>query len=203
MLTGNFSVGMQMETNMPHADHTPYKRKIRFIKKDFQFRFIFKFCLLVLAGTAISTGAFLFLSSGTLTSSFQDSRLVIKTTTTAVLPAVLYTNLITLSLITLATIVVTFIISHRLFGPLYRFEKDLEEIGKGNLVKKVRLRNKDELTDFVACINNMTNSLHRRVSDVESGFTRIIRSAALKDVPEEIIDEMKRIHREIGSNFKL
>ena len=68
------------------------KRKIHFIKKDFQFKFILKFCLVVLAGVTISTGALFFFSSDTLTSSFQDSRLVIKSTSLAILPIVLYTN---------------------------------------------------------------------------------------------------------------
>ena len=192
-----------MEINMSQAAHVPYKRKIRFIRKDFQLRFILKFCLLVLAGTAISTGVLFFLSSGTLTSSFQNSRLVIKSTSAAILPLLLYTNLITLALITLATIVVTFIISHRLFGPLYRFKMDLAEIGKGDLIKEVRLRNKDQLTDFVLTINNMTSSLNSRVSDIEADLAEVVKSASLKNVPEETIQELKRLHQKIGDNFKL
>ena len=188
---------------MSQNDPTTQKRRVRFIKKDFQVRFILKFCLLVLAGTALSTGALFFFSSGTLTSSFQDSRLVIKSTSLAILPVVLYTNLITLALIALATAVVTFIISHRLFGPLYRFEKNLEEIGNGNLVKKIRLRKKNQLTDFVATINNMTSSLNSRVSHIEVGLAEIIETAPLKNLPEETTEELKRLYGKIGTSFKL
>ena len=115
----------------------------------------------------------------------------------------LYTNLITLALIALATAVVTFIISHRLFGPLYRFEKNLEEIGNGNLVKKIRLRKKDQLTDFVATINNMTSSLNSRVSHIEVGLAEIIETAPLKNLPEETTEELKRLYGKIGTSFKL
>jgi methyl-accepting chemotaxis protein len=198
-----------MEINMSHEFDTSgktrphYKRKIRFINKDFQFRFILKFCLLILAGTAISTGMLFFFSSGTLTSSFQDSRLVIKSTSIAILPVVLYTNLITLALITLATIVVIFIISHRLFGPLYRFEKDLEEIGQGNLKKIIRLRKHDQLTDFAAGINKMTTGMNKRVTDIETGLAEILESASQKNAPEEVVEELKCLQRKIGSNFRL
>ena len=179
------------------------KRKIHFIKKDFQFRFILKFCLVVLAGVAISTGALFFFSSGTLTSSFHDSRLVIKSTSLSILPIVLYTNLVSLGLITLAAIAITLLVSHRLFGPLYRFEMDLREIGTGNLLKQIHLRKEDQLIEFVACINKMTTGLHRKVSDIRGEIDQVIKSASRENVPEEIIEELNRLRRGIGAKFKL
>ena len=188
---------------MARNDHAFKKRKIYFIKKDFQFRFILKFCLLILAGVAMSTGALFFFSGDTLTSCFQDSRLVIKNTSMAILPTVLYTNLVTLGLITLAAIAVTLIVSHRLFGPLYRFEKDLQEIGRGNLVKQIHLRKEDQLIDFIASINNMTADLHAKVSNIQDGVVQVIKSASRENVSNEIIDELDRLHQRIGANFKL
>lgn len=188
---------------MFQKDRTFKKRKIRFIKKDFQFKFILKFCFLILAGVIISTGALFFFSSGTLTSCFQDSRLVITNTSLAILPTVIYINLITLGLITIASIAVTLIVSHRLFGPLYRFEMDLQEIGRGNLVKQIRLRKEDQLIDFIACINNMTAGLHAKVFEIQSGVVQVIKSASMENVPKEIIEELDRLHQKIGVNFKL
>ncbi len=179
------------------------KRKVHFIKKDFQFRFILKFCLIILAGVTISTGALFFFSSGTLTSSFQDSRLVIKSTSLAILPIVLYTNLITLGMITLASIAITLIVSHRLFGPLYRFEMDLKEIGAGNLLKQIHLRKEDQLKDCVACVNTMTTGLHRKVSDIRGEADQVIKSASREKVPEEIIEELNRLRQGIDARFKL
>jgi len=179
------------------------KRKTYFVKKSFQFRFILKFCLVILAGVAISTGIFFLFSSGTLTSSFQDSRLVIKKTSIAILPIVLYTNLITLGLITVAAIIVTLLVSHKLAGPLFRFEKDLEEIGRGNLAKRIRLRKQDQLKDFAESMNKMTDSLHIRVLDVRSEVNQIIKSASQKNVPEEIIEELNHLSQEIDTKFQL
>lgn len=184
-------------------DGCAFKRRTYFIKKNFQFKFIFKFCLVILAGVTVSTGILFVFSSGTLTSSFQDSRLVIKNTSLAILPVVIYTNLITLGLITIASIAVTLLVSHKLAGPMFRFEKDLEEIGGGNLTKHVGLRKHDQMTDFAESMNKMTNSLHAKVLDVRAGLDQVIKSASRKNVPEEIIEELNRLHQKIGTNFKL
>ena len=125
-------------------DKKPYTRSHYFIKKDFQTKFILKFCLLLLAGVIVSTGLLFLFSQDSLTSSFQNSRLVIKNTALAILPTVVYTGLITLALLAIATIIVTLFISHRIAGPMFRFEKELKEIGEGNLTKKVSLREKDQ-----------------------------------------------------------
>jgi len=58
-------------------DKQPDKRRSYFVKKDFQFRFILKFCLLLFIGVIISTVLLPLFSWATLTSSFQQSRLVV------------------------------------------------------------------------------------------------------------------------------
>ena len=120
-----------------------YKRRQYFIKKEFQVKFILKFCLLIVVGAIISTGLLFLFSQDTLTSSFQQSRLVIKSTGLAILPSVLYTNLITLGLIAIAAIIVTLFVSHKMAGPLFRFEKELRNIGEGDLTTKVVVRKDD------------------------------------------------------------
>lgn len=180
-----------------------YKRRIYFIKKNFQFRFILKFCTLIFIGVIISTGLLFLFSKGTLTSSFQQSRLVITNTSLAILPAVIYTNLITFGLITLASIGVTLLVSHKLAGPMFRFEKDLEEIEKGDLTRITRLRNRDQLTDFAKSLNKMTASLHDKVLEIQKDVEQLEKSASQKDVPKEIIAELNHLHQKIGSNFQL
>jgi methyl-accepting chemotaxis protein len=180
-----------------------YKRRQYFIKKDFQFKFILKFCLIVLIGTILSTGLLFLFSQGTLTSSFQQSRLVIKNTSLAILPALIYTNLITLGLITLATIVVTLFVSHKIAGPLFRFEKELKEIEKGDLTKSIRLRKKDQTTDLADSLNKMTAGLHEKVLDIRTGVENLIESASKQNAPQELIEDLNHLHQKIGINFKI
>lgn len=180
-----------------------YKRKQYFIKKNFQFKFILKFCLIILIGTILSMGLLFLFSHDTLTSSFQQSRLVIKNTSLAILPTLIYTTLITFGLITLATIVVTLFVSHKIAGPLFRFEKDLKEIEKGDLTKSIKLREKDQTTDLADSLNKMTASLHEKVLNVRTGVEKLIESASRQNAPQELIEELNHLHQKIGMNFKV
>lgn len=183
-------------------NRNPYKRRHYFIKKGFQFKFILKFCLIILIGVIISTGLLFLFSQGTLTSSFHQSRLVIKNTALAILPAVIYTNLITLGLITLATIIVTVFISHKIAGPMFRFEKDLEEIGAGDLTKNVTLRKKDQITDMAESLNKMIGSLHEKVFTIQTDVEHLLESASKQNAPKLLIEGLNHLKQEIKSNFK-
>ena len=179
-----------------------YKRRQYFIKKEFQVKFVLKFCLLIVFGTIISTGLLFLFSQDTLTSSFQQSRLVIKSTGLAILPSVLYTNLITLGLIAIATIIVTLFVSHKIAGPMFRFEKDLENIGKGDLTNKVTLRKKDQMTDMADSLNAMTAGLHKKVLGVQTELANILK-AFEQNASEDLIGQLKQLHQKIESTFKI
>lgn len=157
-----------------------YKRKTLYIKKEFQFNFILKFCIILLVGVFISTGLLYFLSQGTLTSSFENSRLVIKNTGLAILPAIIMTNLITLGIICIATIIVTLFVSHRIAGPMFRFEKDLKRIMEGDLSVNVNLRKKDQFFEVASTLNNMTQGINKKISKVNQRLDEII------PMPDEI-----------------
>lgn len=179
-----------------------YARKHYFIKRDFQTRVILKFCLLLLMGLVISAVLLVFFSQGTLTSSFQHSRLVIENTSQAILPVILYTSLITLALLTVATIFVTLFISHRIAGPLFRFEKELKEIGDGNLTKQVMLRKKDQTAELAESINSMVNALREKVLCVHAELEEIM-SAVREGIPPQVIEErLERLDREIKKNLR-
>ena len=192
---------MKKEANMSQNRHS-YRRHY-FIKKDFQFKFIFKFCLTILMGAIVATGLLFLFTQDTLTSSFQHSRLVIRNTALAILPAAIYTNLITLGLITLATIIVTLFISHKLAGPLFRFEKELREIGEGNLTKVIKLRKKDQITNMADGLNKMSASLREKVLAIQTEVAQLLDSASKQNAPQELIEGIKDLNQKIQTNFKI
>jgi methyl-accepting chemotaxis protein len=192
-----------MTPSSPTPDRPHFRIKHYFIKKDFQFKFILKFCLLVFLGVIISTGLLFLFSQDTLTSSFDQSRLVIKKTAVAILPAAVYTNLITLGLITLATIMVTLFVSHKLAGPMFRFEADLKVIAEGDLTKVIRLRKKDQLMEIVDSLNQMTESLREKLTIVKDDLEQIRNTASEKGAPSELIEGLDKLDRKIKANFKI
>jgi len=111
--------------------------------------------------------------------------------------------LVILGLITLATIVIILIISHKLAGPLFRFEKELKEIGKGNLTTVISLRKKDQIADLADSLNNMTDSLRDRVLAIQKEVEHLTETASQVNAPEEIVEQLNQLHQKIVSNFKI
>lgn len=54
--------------------------------------------------------------------------------------------------------------SHKIAGPLYRFEQSADEIGRGRLTHRVRIRKDDEMHELEEKLNAMVESLQRRVT---------------------------------------
>lgn len=55
------------------------------------------------------------------------------------------------------------ILSHRLAGPIYRLEKDLQDIAKGNFSMRIRFRKKDELKSIAEGINKILDEIEKRL----------------------------------------
>jgi methyl-accepting chemotaxis protein len=185
------------------AEKRPYRRKQHFIKKGYQTRFILRFCLLVLVGAVISAVLLYVFAQGSLTSTYQHSRLTVRSTSTAILPAVIYTNLITLGLITVATSFVVLYLSHRIAGPLYRFEKELTDIAEGDLTKVIRLRKKDEVTDMADSLNKMTASLRERLLELQEELDEAARLAEEEKASEELVGKLRQAQTTVHGRFKV
>ena len=180
-----------------------HKRSHYFVKKAFQLSIILKFCLIVLSGAAVSTGLLLLFSQDTLTSTFRGSHLEIQTTARVILPAIIYTNLITLVLITIATIIVTLFISHKLAGPLFRFEKEIREISEGKLSKDIRLRANDQIVPIADNLNLMRQSLRGKIAGIRDDLGEISRMATDGEANAVLVREIDRLRLKMDSEFTL
>ena len=179
------------------------KRRQYFVQKDFQSKFILKFCMVLLTGIIISIGLLFLFSKNTLTSSFEQSRLVIKNTASAILPSVFLSHLIALVLITLLTIVVTLLVSHKLAGPLFRFQKELKEIGDGDLSKVVKIRKKDQVKAMADSLNQMRANLQKKILDIKEEVEQIIESTSGQDIPPDLSKRLDHLNQKIRNNFKI
>lgn len=139
------------------------RRRNYFINKKFQASFIIKFCSLVIIGTAISGGVVYWMSRSTVTSAFENSRLVIRSTADYILPSVLLSSAIVVIFIGLAAIAITLFTSHRIAGPLFRIQRELEELSKGNLNVNFILRKNDEVRVLADTLNDMTELFRRNI----------------------------------------
>jgi methyl-accepting chemotaxis protein len=188
---------------MEMARKSGTRRRKYLVKKGFQFKFILKFCAVVLGGVIVSTCLLFFFSQDTLTSSFSDSRLVITNTGLAILPAVIYTNLIVLGLISLAAIFVTLVVSHKIAGPLFRFEKELWEIREGNLTRKISLRKEDQMIEMAEALNGMVEALQEKVVKIRDGVAEVKETAIVRNAPDVVIGQLTQVEKGIEDSFAL
>ena len=138
-------------------------RKIVLIKKEFQYRLILKFIVLVLAGAVISGTMLYFMASRDLVSSYLSAHQAIRSTRDILLPSILVSGAVSVVLIAAATAYVTLYVSHKIAGPLYKVEQILRRIGEGDLTVECHFRRHDELASLGEAVNDMTASLREKI----------------------------------------
>jgi len=149
------------------------RRKNYFINKPFQAEFILKFCGVVALGS-IFFGAILYeISSRTLTTSFENSRLVVKSTADYLLPVLLFGGLIVGLLTAIVASFIVLLMTHRLAGPIYRFEKYAQKIGSGELSPDLKIRKKDQFQNLVNTFNKMASNLNTGLLEVVAVSERL------------------------------
>jgi methyl-accepting chemotaxis protein len=154
------------------------KRRILFIEKAFQIRFMLKVIGVIVLGTAL-TGGFLYLFGN-----YQISRMYtsahydLKESWEVFSQAVLVASFLSMTLVAVLAVFFTLYDSHKIGGPLYRFRQNLHDIGGGNLTLHTKLRDGDELRPFVDTMNEMTLSLRAKVVAIRDGHAELLQALA-------------------------
>lgn len=180
-----------------------HSRRNYFINKSFQSEFVLKFCALVALGSAIFGIALYLFSKSGLTTCFENSRLIIKSTADYLLPGLLFGALIVTIITAVASSVIVILMTHRIAGPMYRFEKYLNEIGSGRLYSDLKIRKKDQFQNLVGSLNKMTQDLKLglvEVNDVSVKLDKLIeelsnssnREILLREDIKRIVSELKK-----------
>jgi nitrogen fixation/metabolism regulation signal transduction histidine kinase len=141
----------------------PWRRKNYLIRKDFQGRFILRSFLAILVGAAVFTVILSIFSAHTMTVTYEDSALRIDRTPKALFLYMVRAYGVYILLLGVLISVVAVFLSHRIAGPLFRFERSVEEITRGNLAFCVILRKKDEGKELAGLMNEMITSLASRI----------------------------------------
>ncbi len=146
-----------------------FRRRNYFIKKNFQVNFTVKFLIIILIEAFLAAGLFLYMSKGTLTTGYLGSELRIARTYDFFLPMLLLSNLIIVGISAVIGIAVLIFLSHRIAGPLYRFENILDSIKKGDLTQRFKLRENDQFVELANSINEHTDTLDKNMGHLKAG----------------------------------
>ena len=154
-------------------DRPLFRRKHYFIKKRFQIDFSIKFLILIVIEALLAIGLFIYLSRGTLTTGYIGSDFRIARTSDFFLPTLLLSNLIIIGITGIIGLAVLILMSHRIAGPLYRFEKLLTDVTRGDLTHRFRLRDRDQLAQLSDSITEFTVSMDKKIGGVKSSVHEI------------------------------
>lgn len=178
-------------------------RRNYYIDKRFQTKFIARFFLVLVLGAFLSVVVTMLTTRQTLTSSFDGSELVIEKTSLAILPSVVFTSVLTTVVVGIVAIVITLLVSHKIVGPLYRFEKDIAEVTNGNLTKKIKIRDGDQFDAVAENLNAMVRNLNTRVNELKTNVSDLTAHAKRDDMPREFIEELEACKKRFDDNFVL
>jgi methyl-accepting chemotaxis protein len=149
----------------PEKQRPPDRRNRRFIVKPrLQFRIAFIVLLSMTMVLLVSFAGFYFFAVEELMK-FNHPRIPL--ILERVNYALLASFVISAGAVTLAVIYLT----HKIAGPLYRFEKSMEAVGRGDLTHVVKTRKGDELKDLEISFNDMIKNLRRKVEAGEKLLT--------------------------------
>jgi len=151
------------------------RRRNYFIKKKFQANFAFRFILLLLLEAILIAGLYMYVSNDTITAGYLDSILTVERTPQFFFGQFLLITLIVGLGIAIAAMIVFILLSHRIAGPLYRFEKDLEEVTSGNLTKRINLRRTDQLIELKESLNSLIGSFDSRMGRLKGKLSKLNR----------------------------
>lgn len=175
---------------MDNSISRPYKRRVYFIKKSFQAKFILKFCALVVLGGLLTIGLLYFLAMQSTTVSVVNSRVVVRTTANFILPILIQTVAIVVVIVGVATVAVTLFVSHKIAGPLYRIRKVMQELEGGDFSHDFHIRHLDQLQDLADTFNNSIKKIREKIRLIKDGLETM--KKGLDNISENEVSENKR-----------
>ncbi len=173
--------------------HPQHKRRNYFINKEFQGRYIFNYFILATIGSVLFIGVFSLFSFNTLSIVYDNYHLQLGVTPGILFRKILSAQWLFVVLGGAIVVVITLILTHRVAGPFYRFEKTLDEMVEGDISNKIVLRQKDEGKDLAQKINAFNYILGDKLSLIENFSANIaVSSLQLKQQLEDsTIDAQK------------
>jgi len=149
-------------------------------------------------------GAF---STDTLIISYDNQSMQSVLTPIVLLKTILATHWISIISAAIFIVIAAMLITHRIAGPLFRFEKTLDTMLKKNLTDTISLRSKDEGKELAKKINDFNQDLSGTLKSLtgnSEAITTLLEQANIRssDLPQEEQEELKSILWGIRENNK-
>ena len=175
---------------MERTKKQQFRRRTYFIEKKFQTNFIIKFCSLVIVSGLLTIAIIYLLAKQSTSVSIVNSRVLVRSTADFLLPLLFQTVAVVVVLIGMAAVAVTLLVSHKIAGPLYRFQKVLQTLTEGDFSSDFRIRKLDQLQGLADEFNNMIRRTRGQLNLLKTNFVSL--KSKLDDLPEGEVSNQKR-----------
>lgn len=143
----------------PQQPRPQFKRRTIFIKKNLQLRYMMMIILSVLCGLAIMT----FEITATLNDLFDAYPVLVQPIYDQFIP-IAAGFFYKIAIYLLFVVLISAILSHKMAGPVYHFERVCKAIAKGDYSQRVHLRKGDQLTDLQEDFNAMMDHVEAEIN---------------------------------------
>lgn len=139
-----------------------FKRRHIFINKVVQVRFIFGAFLVILLSSLCSSLLIYLITGGDLQAQSHSAHVSIAQSADRLVLSILISNVVAMLISGGIALYAVLHATHKIVGPLYRFEKNCEQIGEGNLDGYISVRENDHLQDLGQAFTNMVDKLRAK-----------------------------------------
>lgn len=146
--------------NQPIAAKPSFQRRTIFIKKNLQIRYMILMVTCVLCGLAIMTLELI----ATLNDLFDAYPILMQPIYDEFIP-IISDFFYKIAIYVLLVVIISAIVSHKMAGPVYRFEQACKAIAKGDFTQRVHLRKGDQLIELQDEFNKMMDVVESRINN--------------------------------------
>ena len=143
----------------PKNSTVPFKRRTIFVKKNLQLRYMALIVLSVLSGLLIMAYELVF----TLHDLFDQYPVLLQPLYDH-FPTMAYSFIYKLIIYVVFVVLISAVLSHKMAGPIYRFEQTCKAVAKGDFSQRVHLRKGDQLTDLQTEFNKMMDAVEEKIN---------------------------------------
>ena len=137
-----------------------FKRRTIFIKKNLQLRYMLLIVVSVLCGLAIMTLEL----TATISDLFDAYPVLMQPIYDEFIP-IISDFFYKIAIYVLFVVLISAILSHKMAGPVYRFEQTCKAIAKGDFSQRVHLRKGDQFTELQDEFNKMMDVVENRINN--------------------------------------
>lgn len=160
-----------------------YKRNTYIIKKGLQFRYMTTIIFTMLIMSSVVGWTIYF----SIWSPIASAELVDISDISIIFDKVNDRLLFRIPILIIIIAMISIIISHKIAGPVYRFEQSAKKIAEGDLTLRIHLRKGDEMKSLAILFNDMTEKLENMVKKDRKIVESIVK--VIQEIPSDITEE--------------